>query len=57
MTTEETTPKKKAGGARPGSGRKPIPLKERKLQRAWYLNEEEYKKVNAFVKRMRAGKE
>ena len=55
MTEEK--PKGKAGGARPGSGRKPVPLKERRLQRSFYLNEEEYQKVKRFVGDMRSGKE
>ena len=52
----EDNSRSKAGGARPGSGRKPVPLKERKLQRSFYLNEEEYKKVKRFIDDMRSGK-
>lgn len=55
--TEEKPTGGTRGGARPGSGRKPVPLKERRFQRNYYLNEEEFKKVNAFIERMRAGKE
>ena len=50
---EEEKQKGTHGGPRPNSGRKPIPLKERRLQRTWYLNEEEFKKVNNFIKKMR----
>ena len=54
---EEQIPKSQRGGSRPGSGRKPVPLKERRLQRNYYLNEEEFKKVNAFIEQMRSKKE
>ena len=54
--TEEKTQASSRGGVRPGSGRKPVPLKDRKLQRAFYLNEEEYKKVKKFIDDMRSGK-
>ncbi len=55
MAEAEGKPTVKRGGARPGSGRKPVPLKERRLQRSYYLNEEEFKKVNAFIEQMRSG--
>ena len=54
--TEEKPQAATRGGPRPGSGRKPVPLKDRRLQRAFYLNEEEYKKVKRFIEDMRSGK-
>ena len=46
------TPKQR-GGARAGAGRKPVPVKNRRLQRAFYLTEAEYKKVAEFIEWMR----
>ncbi len=48
---------KQRGGARPGSGRKAIPLKNRRLQRAFYLTEVEYEKVVEFIEKMRLEEE
>ena len=53
---EEDKPKAQRGGARPGSGRKPIPLKERRLQRNFYLNDEDFKKVKKFVEQLQKEK-
>ena len=44
------------GGARPGGGRKPLPAKERRLQRNFYLNEEDFKKVKKYIDQLHAEK-
>ena len=49
---EQAQPKQR-GGARKGAGRKPVALKNRRLQRAFYLTEAEYKKVAAFIEMLR----
>ena len=54
--SKENKPKGQHGGPRPGSGRKPIPLKDRRLQRTFYLNEEDFQKVNKFIDQLHAGK-
>ena len=56
LQQEQTQPKQR-GGARAGAGRKPVALKNRRLQRAFYLTEAEYKKVVAFIEMMRLGEQ
>ena len=40
------------GGARPGSGRPPVPKEQKCKRRSVYLTDEEYDIVRAFIKEL-----